>query len=256
MSSATLLLGAGLSALAGVLYFVVGHVASKRKTQAENSLALLAFTIWWYALGTTSIVSASATAAGAFGLVDLPLLMTLTFALLAVICVALWGLLYYLIYIFFGSRSIAWPLAALYAFYYTYFVYVIIVANPIGVETGRWSNRFVYENPIEGDPVVLVLATLLLVPQMLGALAYFSLYFRTTDRMQRYRIALISGSIFLWFGSSLVASSVHISSSDVWQIANRFIALAATLTVLAAYVPPRFVRARLARPVPKAATIA
>ena len=48
-----------------------------------------------------------------------------------------------------------------------------------------------------------ILAVLLLLPQIIGSFAYFTLYFRVTDVTQKYRILLVSWSIIVWFLSPL-----------------------------------------------------
>jgi len=45
--------------------------------------------------------------------------------------------------------------------------------------------------------VVTVVLLFLVVPQILGAIAYFSLVFHTHDADQRYRITLVSTSVFV-----------------------------------------------------------
>jgi hypothetical protein len=247
MSAATLLLSASLALLAGLLYLVVGRVSARRRSAGESSLAQLAFSIWWYALGISAILQAAVLAVATADAVDFALFFALSLALLAAICLALWGLLFYLTYIFFGARSIAWPLAGFYLAYFAGWVFLLVRAQPSAVIVERWRVRLDLGPDFQADPLVGTFIVLLLLPQILGAIAYFTLYFRTHDPSQRYRIALISAAIFGWFTSSLVATSTNLANSDFWTIASRLIGVAATLTVLAAYLPPRFVRDILAR---------
>jgi hypothetical protein len=111
------------------------------------------------------------------------------------------------------------------------------------VTVGRWGTTVAYRSQITG-PLFLLILLLLVVPQILAGLAYFTLYFRVQDATQRYRILLVSWSIVIWFGSALVASFAGLSNYDWWQIVNRLIGLAATLTILTAYRPPRWIKRR------------
>ncbi len=90
----------------------------------------------------------------------------------------------------------------------------------------------------------MILAILLLVPQIMGSIAYFTLYFRVTDMTQKYRILLVSGSIIVWFLSPYAALAGGLAQHDWWQLASRFIGLAAALTILMAYLPPRWLKQR------------
>jgi hypothetical protein len=93
-------------------------------------------------------------------------------------------------------------------------------------------------------PLFVIVVLLLLLPQMIGAFAYFTLYFRMPEVTQKYRILLVSWSIIIWFLSPLLALVGGLAEQDWWQLASRFIGLAAALTILIAYLPPRWLRQR------------
>jgi uncharacterized membrane protein HdeD (DUF308 family) len=88
------------------------------------------------------------------------------------------------------------------------------------------------------------LVILLFVPQILGGLAYFTLYFRVPEVTQKYRILLVSWSIIIWFLSPFVAFAGGLAQQDWWQVVSRLIGLAAALTILMAYLPPRWLKQR------------
>ena len=80
--------------------------------------------------------------------------------------------------------------------------------------------------------------------QIIGGLAYFTLYFRVSDVTQKYRILLVSWSIIIWFLSPYCARAGGLAEQDWWQLASRLIGLAAALTILMAYLPPRWLKQR------------
>jgi hypothetical protein len=243
MVTTTLALSALFAFAAASLYAYVGWRLSRRRVSAEARTASLLFTVWWYGLAGTTVLSGIQALAASLGSLDLPLAITSTYVSLLLICLALWGLLFYLVYVFTGSNRALWPLTALYIAYYMMLVYYVTAGRPNGIEVRRWGTALAYETPFQGLAVTIIIV-LLLAPQILGALAYLTLYFRVKERTQRYRVALVSLSILVWFGSSFVASNAGLSSNDSWQVASKFIGLAAATTILFAYVPPAWIQRR------------
>jgi uncharacterized membrane protein len=81
------------------------------------------------------------------------------------------------------------------------------------------------------------------VPPLLAGLAYLSLLFRVKEPIQRYRVALVGGSILLWVGSGLVA---RLSGSGLAAFLTlAVVGLGAAIAVLLAYHPPRAIARRL-----------
>jgi hypothetical protein len=204
------------------------------------------FATWWYGLAGAALVSGTLNFMAAAGYTDLNLWLTFGLFSLLLICAALGGLLYYLIYLYTGSRKAIVPLALFYLGLYLALMYLVNLNTPTHVEVGRWTAQVKYDK--EFDPLYgYLFIVLLLVPQLVAAVAYFSLYFRTGDRTQRYRIAMVSGSIIVWFGSSLLVGFLggrDASQSDAWQVASRILSLMATLAILVAYRPPKVWRQR------------
>lgn len=246
MTAATLVAGTVLSALVGLVYLHVGRRLARRRVSGSSHLAFASFVAWWYGLAGVSLIGAATTGATALGLRDLPLHLTITYALFLALYAALGALAYYLLYLYTGRRR-AWVLPAVfYAGLYLWTVYLVQQSRPVAVEAGRWGARLVYGNQIPPDaPVVFVFLLLLVVPTIAAALAYATLWFRVEDREQRWRIGVVSASLVVWFGSALLASALDISQSDAWQVASRLVGLAAALAILAAFEPPRWVRKRL-----------
>jgi hypothetical protein len=244
MATLTLLLAAMLSIGSAIVYAIVGWRLSRREVGPEAKRAHDLFVVWWYALGGATLLGAANQFAAGFGYTDLPLYVSFTHMSLLLICIGLWGLLYYLLFLFTGRAGVLTPLTLFYIGYYVLLVYAIVNANPIGLKVGRWNVTAVYERPFEG-PFTTALIALLVFPQVFGAAAYFTLAFKLRDRTQRFRVTVVSLSIIAWFLSSFLASVAGLGESDAWQLASRGIGLGAALLILTAYHPPGWMRRRL-----------
>lgn len=241
--TATLIAGATFAFIAAGLYAYVGDRLVKRRVSIDAKRAMVLFAIWWYALAATTFAGGLQSLLAALGVTDLPLFLAITSLTLLLICVGLLGLLYYLLFLFTGRKDLLIPLAVFYALYYVSLVYYITASGPTEVIAGRWSTSIRYASPLSG-PVTSAIIVLLVLPQILGALAFLTLYPRVESRTQRYRILLVSLSIVIWFGSALVASFQGLATTDAWQIASRLIGLSAATAVLMAYHPPAWARRR------------
>src|SRR5207247_1266585 len=165
---ATLLLSALFALFAAGIYAYVGWRLSKRiVSSSEGRIAWQSFTVWWYGLAATTLIGGLLNLFGAFGLTILPLFVTATYINLLVICFALWGLLYYLIYLFTGNSRWLVPLAIFYILYYVLLVYYITASVPERIKVARWSTTLAYHAPLTG-PFFVILIVLLLLPQIIG----------------------------------------------------------------------------------------
>jgi hypothetical protein len=242
MIQPTLLFGAVLSTLSAGIYYYVGRVLSRRNSSSPDSrLAWRLFVAWWYALAATTLSSAVLSLLGAFGIAGVPLFSTFTLVNLLALCIGLFGLVFYLLYLFTGNRGVLGPLSLFYIAYYILLVYYIQASDPIDVTVQRWRATLVYQNQLRG-PLFQVAFLLLLFPPILGSLAYFMLYFQVKSPTQKYRILLVSWSIIVWFLSAYVANISGLAQYDWWQIVSRLIGLAASLAIMFAYQPPLWIR--------------
>jgi hypothetical protein len=240
----SLLADAAFDAGTAILFILVGVVIARRAVSEENRLAANAFTTWWFGLGAITFVGTITSLLAAFEVLTIPMYMAVIHLALVVLCAACWGLLYYLFYLFTGWRNVIIPVTALYLGTYAALVYIVTAGRPEAILVNRWSVEIKYATPVEG-PLVSLIAGLFLIPIILGAFGYFTLVFRIRQRTPRMRVAIVSLSFLLWFGSSGIATVVHISGEDWWQFASRFISLAATLAIYFAYRPTRGMRRAL-----------
>jgi len=244
MIQPTLLFGATFAFLSAGIYFYVGRVLSRRRqTSSGSGMAWLMFVVWWYALALATFSGGVLSLLGAFGIIGLPLFTTITIINLLTTCVALLGLMFYLLYLYTGKSSLIWPLGIFYFFFYGLVVYIIESSDPVGVTVNRWNTSLEYQNEIQG-PLLLIALLLLVFPQIIGSLAYFMLFFQVKAKTQKYRILLVSWSIIIWFTSSFLAGISGLSQEDWWQVVSRLIGLGAALSILFAYQPPSWIKRR------------
>jgi hypothetical protein len=244
MNEPTLFFGATLSILSAAIYFYVGRVLSRRRPAShEAGTAWSLFVVWWYALAAATFSGALVSLLGALGATSLPLLVTFNHVNFLAICTALFGLMFYLLYLFTGNYNLLRPLVVFYILYYTLLIYYTQARIPIDVEVGRWNAGIVFQEP-PGGPLYYIALLLLVFPQIIGSLAYFTLFFQVKNATQKYRILLVSWSIIIWFLSALLASIAGLGQQDWWQVTSRLIGLSAALTILVAYQPPTMIKRR------------
>lgn len=245
MSLQSTLLFSALFALASALiYGYVGRRLRKRVIPAgDDRVAWLAFTIWWYGLAASQLITAVQHLFGAVGWKSVPLFYTASNLNVLVSCISLCGLVYYLTYLFTGNPRLLWPLIIFYFIFYMLVIYYVAAGVPDHVAVNRWGTTLVSQNTLPG-PVAILIIMMLLFPQILGSLLYFTLFFRVKEITQKYRIVLVSWSMLVWFASPLLSLVGNIEQQDWWQIIGRSIGVAAALTILMAYLPPRWIRRR------------
>jgi hypothetical protein len=240
----TLLFSTFFAVVSAAIYGYVGWRLGKRVIPSSDArLAWMAFTIWWYGLAATTLIGAVQNLFGALGLTSLPLFITAGYINVLASSIALCGLVYYLTYLFTGSRRSLLPLVVFYFIFYALVVYYTAASIPEAVEVGRWSTSLTFQTDLP-SPVFALIAVMLLLPQILGGIAYFTLYFRVPEKTQKYRILLVSWSIIIWFVSPSLAFFGNVTQHDWWQLTSRFIGLAAALTILMAYLPPPWIKQR------------
>lgn len=242
MSQTTLIVSTLGSAATSLLYLYIGNVLRKRQVSADSHLANGMFVLWWVALGSMGLLGAGLNFVYIAGLLEVWFYQAYTSFVLIILFAALWGLQFYLVYLYTGSRRSFAPLGAFYALLlFGTLTLMASVGPPTTITDNGWQLRTLPR--VEFTQAFSMLFIVLLVgPQMFAAIAYARLYKKATDNTQRYRIAMITGAILVWFGSSVVASALEASNSLTWQLISRLISVAGALAILAAYKPPAFLR--------------
>lgn len=237
----TLLATAVLGFLAAGVYAYVGRLMAHRTVRdPDNRLAMRMFATWWFALAVYTLITVVPAGFAAFGVTDAALQATLAYVGIVPLVLCLWGLLYYLVFIFTGNPRFFLYLGIAHLGMFFFLTWLVAYLDPVGVNVDAWTVTVEYAAPLTGG---LLVATLLLIlaPVLLAAIAYGTLFFRTRDRTSRYRIAMVAGAFVCWFGASVVVSIAGWGDAYWWPIISRGIGVAASFMVLAAYRPPRFI---------------
>src|SRR5687767_1928778 len=244
MSTLTLATNALFFVAIALLFLYVGRIAQTRPVDDRSTRAGRLFALWWYALGTLAFVQGSASIFGAMSIEDpLPYVAVLHLGNLIQV-VALWSLLYYVLFVYTGRRGFFWPLTVFYAGVavgIVYYVQSVINQQTPAVLITEWDAALDFDLS-RADPVLQFLLAALIVPQLGALVAYFTIVFGADGREQRYRVLLISTSLFVWLASSYVASATNSISESFWVVAGRGLAMLAGFMVVLAFRPPALVR--------------
>jgi hypothetical protein len=231
------------AATAGFCFFIANRLGSRKLIDSGDKLAWQAFRVWWWGLGATTLLGLLNDLLPLLGLSNLVLYVTVAQINVLIVCAALGGLVFYLAYLFTGRKNLARPIGVFYLLFFLALAAYVFWLQPIGLTVTEGSVALEYAK--EPSPAYLIaLILLILLPQLIASLAYFTFYFRVRERAQKYRVALVSGSIFFWFASPLVASMLSLDDLSWWPIASRLINLLAALVIYWAYYPPRFIQNR------------
>ncbi|MHB8604358.1 MAG: hypothetical protein ACYDCK_03800 [Thermoplasmatota archaeon] len=234
----------GFNLLAAVLVYLIGRHLAHRRVEGPAHLASRLFVVFWYALAADTVVNMATMLAGVYGLATPVVTTVLAFFAVVAVVVTLWGLVYYLVYLFTGRDRVFWPITTFYAVSLIGGAAFIGGLGPSGVALSRWGFAITYTN--EPTPLTaLLFAVFFLLPPILGALAYATLAFRLREPTQRYRVVFVSSGIFIWFASSLAFSGAGVGETDGWRVVGFAIPLLAIGAIWAAYSPPAWVQRRL-----------
>jgi hypothetical protein len=250
---------AGVALVTGIVYAYVARLILARHPSDAARVANYAFATWWVALGAVEFLVTAYQLPASLGYRDLAAVTTVLYVLLILLAAAIWGLVYYLVYLYTGSSRAFWPITVFYAALAVVLVFLVSWLDPIGFKP---DGTLVTQNHFDAEhgygTWALVLGLALSLPVVAAAIAYGSLYFRATARTQRFRIGVVAGSFLLWFGWSSVSSILGLTAqatklaSDgdpslqhTLSLVNAAIGLVVPLFIVLAYQPPLWLRARL-----------
>jgi hypothetical protein len=233
------LLAVGATQLVGaVVYSYVGFRIYQRRVAPPARLASAQFTIWWYGLAASGVITGLADWIAAAGALTYPLGITAYLLMILVDVGLLWGLVSYFAYVYSG-RYYLLALGGFYAAFYIALLEYIFVQVPSGVTIRGGAPSVVYTVPANtGLEAFIVLA--LVVPEFIGVCLYLSLYRRATNVTRRYRILLVGTSLLMWL---LVAFFTPSTSNADGLVKGGFEVLASVISLIA-FLPPEWVRRR------------
>lgn len=264
MIEPTRLLTTALSLASGLVYVVVGVQVGRRDVSPESRVAMRMFQVWWFGLAALVGSAAIFQVLALLGYDRLWVALAWLNLIADLILAAFAGLVYYLLYLYTGKRVVVWPVAAFYLVLLVVVQTLLVLMRPagFGIPLEGGSPTFLDEHgaraiPTTRDnPLLLLLSMAFVVPPIGAAIAYSLLFFRVHDRMSRFRIATVSGTLIAWFGTSLLASVLNWgtradgSPNVVWSILSMAVSLTASILIYWAYKVPKWVQARLTVPAP------
>ncbi len=231
------------SILAVGVYGYLGFRLAERPVSAALRWPAMQFALFWLGLAGSTLLGGLLSVEATVQVPPLSLVLTFLYYDLLLVCVALWGLIGYLGFLYRG-RSILVPVSLLYVLEYGLLVYYVTAGNATSVSVTAGSVNPVYSTPVTGLLVAIPILILVL-PEFVAALAYFTLYFRTKDRTVRYRVTLVSWGLIAWFLFDFFDFGALFGGGLTGLLIGRLLILLAAVVVLLAFYPPASVRARL-----------
>jgi hypothetical protein len=242
------LVGGLFSFLGVVLYLLIAWRLSHRTVPPDGRIPAMQFVVFWVGLAGSAALSGILSLNAAFELPSLDLVVTFLYLEILLVTAALWGLICYLAYLYTGRERIV-PISVLYAAEYALLVYYITASRPDGVSVALGSVDPTYSVTLTG-PLLAAPILILVFPELIAPLFYLRLFFRTRDRVVRYRIGMVGGGLLVYFLFDFFNPGSLISAGLASVVASRLLVLLAALVVLLAYFPPRAIRLWLGIPDP------
>jgi hypothetical protein len=236
----------GATGLVGAaVYFYVGDRLRRRPVPDRAKLPSLEFTVWWWGLAASATVGGVEGILWAFGALSLAVALTCTVVSLLVTAAALWGLVGYLTYLYTGKyRLLEW--SVFYTILFLSVLYYEFSLDPAGVTAAAGIPQLRYAHAATASvPELIYLVAAILLPEVVGIALYFSLIRKTTDRTLRYRIALVTLSLVLFFGFDIIGLPASVIPPVVWSLVKGAVEAGASVLSLIAYLPPAWIQRAL-----------
>lgn len=241
-------ISAGLSLAGAVVFCWVGWVVGQRGSGGDglrgSQLAAGMFSVWWYALAAVGALECFTKVWVAVAEPILSLVVAMQLLGFLGLCVALTGLLHYLVYLFSGRDDAFWPLVIGYGAFGGWMVRAAVAQEPAAVRVSSWQAWLSFDQP--ASPAVALLPIIfLLLPQLLAAMALFALAPRLPKGTLRLRVLVTAGSLMVWLGGTVFATLSGIGSEPTRVIGQALLGILAGSAILAVHRPPRWLQAML-----------
>lgn len=252
MHPSTLALGFVVPYLSGGLLMAIGEMIRRRAVASAPREALLGFAAFWYGFGATMVCYGTFSLLVFLHLTDIEIHLTLLHLLSLPLSIGLAGLVYYLLFIYTGRRGWLVPVLALYTLFFAFNQYRYAAGPDPHLLVTPWQAGAVVGAP-DGAQAGLfrIFTAVLAVPVLVAVVAYASLLFQAKGGEQRYRIAMISGAIFLWFAVFLVGFLTSDPTASWKPLLYQGMGIPVGLLVLLGYRPPESIRRRFTQAVPR-----
>jgi hypothetical protein len=231
----------GISSFLGVaIYLYIALRLSRRLVSPEARMPATQFLLFWVGLAASTALSGILSFIAVFQAPPFALTVAFEYYDIVIVAAALWGLISYLFFLYTGRSGIV-SVTALYIIEFGLLVYYVSASVPSGVSVTYGEVVLTYSSPLFG-PIVDAAVLILVIPEFVAGFAYLRLFFRAKERTVRYRIALVSGGILGWFFLDFVDFGSLSGGSLLWLFLGRVLLIIASLIVLMAYYPPRYIR--------------
>jgi hypothetical protein len=225
-----------VSGLVAGVYSFFGYRLFRRPVSEESRLASAQFAVFWAGIGVTIMIQGAEVALAAFN--DLPFALALSLRLMTalVTCAFLWGLVGFLTYVYTGRYHLL-ELSVFYGSFFFIIMYWILAQEPFSVVISAGVPRLLGH----GLPSAWLSGAVTIgdvVPVVVGAALYLSLYGRTVDPAQRLRICMVGASILLW----LALEEWFPGTTTELLLTKHLLQLIPGLMSFVAFFPPAWVR--------------
>lgn len=239
MAPWTLALSSALAAVSAATFLHVARSIARRPASPEMRAPARWFAAYWIGAAIFAAIAGVQILVAMAGYTPTALFVATRTAMTLVGSAALAALLAYLLFLYTGRRLLVQS-GALYAGVGLLAAFETLALEPTGVRVGAWHVELTFAR----EPGLGALLALLLVfvPPLAGAIAYAALWPRVQSPAGRWRIGLVSASLFLWYTGQLAS---RIASDDLWMFLTRpILGLAVASLTLVAFSPPAWLRAR------------
>ncbi len=229
---------------AAYAYAYAGVRLAQREMPRASRGSWRAFTLWWRGIAVAAFATAASAGAGAIGFSSIEFHLALRHVSIIAVSLALWGLMYHLLYGVTGRNFVWFPLLVFYASFYGLLLYDLLSREFVGATDAGWEVELIArtETPIS---LGLVIFLLLAVPPLVGALFYYSRRADVDSSAQRLRIALVSVSVFVWAITAVLIAMPVLDDVHVFQGALRVLGIVNAMMILSAFDPPAWLKRRL-----------
>lgn len=239
MGMTTLALAGVTQLIVGGAFALVGNRLRKRPVAEAARGPTLAFAFWWLGLAVYLVLQGALDVAAVAGWAPLEAHLGIRLFSGPLLCAAVAGLAYHILFILTGRRALAWPVGVYYAVAAVAYDALILVGHPAGVLAADWQVDLV-PAPATTDPRWGAVLASIGLPVILCSIAFLVLARRVVSREQRMRANLVGSSMLLWVGSGLLAQLAGTNAEKFVTLV--VFGLAAAILVFIAYYPPGPVR--------------
>lgn len=221
-----------------------GELVRRRRGGARFGRPVRMFVLWWWGLGAAwatwatdaLLVQVARGAGGVAAVIDFVLIL----AYFLIILMAFASLFYYLLFLYFGHEALASVVWGIYGVLALVVIGLFIAVNPVATFTVTGVNEAVFG---EYQALADGLRIGLLLPVVLASLALFFMTRRVADAGQRYRLLLLSISLFAYLLMPLLfPSNPGLAPTSTWEwtreALNKGGLVVAVTAVFLAYKPP------------------